>query len=253
MHLIKSGVALALFTATILAPSMARETSPNAAKTGRSCRKVELWGEVATGQSWKASLGQGKLIRLIPIEPSGQGFSGWDLVVNSEKDAAFPDALLLATPPYGSLSQREIGTTYGLRAQDAIAWSPRKFHFLIADKDVTYARPLFAMVMKQGVESAALQKATSELLQIVSDPDKSAAGEFAVTDARLNEGTADPPKFARQWASHLSLIPHTVLSESEGSTPLGKLIGLHFRITLLLPYSWKLQKELLSESVTCLE
>ena len=37
--------------------------------------------------------------------------------------------LLLATPPYESISQREVGTTFGIRAQDAIGWNPRSFRF----------------------------------------------------------------------------------------------------------------------------
>ena len=94
------------------------------------CEKLELLGEVHAAQEWKAAFGEGWVFRLIPIHPGNAGYSGWDLVVDREAGAGFPDALLLATPPYRSINEREVGTTFGVRAQDAIGWNPRSFHFL---------------------------------------------------------------------------------------------------------------------------
>ena len=91
-------------------------------------------GEVSAGQEWKADFGQGWVFRLLPIDTSSwagkAGYSGWDLVVDREQPAGYPDALLVATPPYNSINEREVGTTFGLRAQDAIGWNPRSFRFL---------------------------------------------------------------------------------------------------------------------------
>ena len=66
----------------------------------------------------------------MPVPALDAAYSGWDMVVDRIPPAGFPDALYLATPPYNSINQREIGTTYGLRAQDAIGWNPRSFRFL---------------------------------------------------------------------------------------------------------------------------
>ena len=104
-----------------------------------TCSKVELQGEVNRGQEWRAAIGQGWAFRVLPV--AGTEYSGWDLAI--DRDGIYPDALLLATPPYGSLNQREIATTFGLRAQDAIAWQPRKFHFLTSEKGLTQARELY--------------------------------------------------------------------------------------------------------------
>jgi len=103
-------------------------------KDTRVCRKVELTGEVSAGQEWSAAVGEGWIFRVVPIAASGKGYTGWDLVMDrAGGDRAvgggYPDALLLATPPYGSLNEREIGTTFGMRAQDSIAWTPRRFRF----------------------------------------------------------------------------------------------------------------------------
>ena len=95
-----------------------------------ACTRVEFTDMVSLGQEWKTPLGEGWVFRVLPIVPGPAGYTGWDLVVDRDPQAGYPDALLLATPPYNALNEREIGTTFGLRAQDAIGWNPRSFHFL---------------------------------------------------------------------------------------------------------------------------
>jgi hypothetical protein len=99
-----------------------------------NCWRILLTGEVNAGQEWKQPFGQGWLFRVVPIQPGHTPgtpvYSGWDLVVDRDPSAGYPDALLVATPPYYSISEREVATTFGLRAQDAIGWNPRSFHFL---------------------------------------------------------------------------------------------------------------------------
>src|SRR5579863_6998325 len=97
---------------------------------GPACSKISLAGEVQAGQEWKAEFGEGWVFRVVPVEKGSAGYSGWDLVVDRDPSAGYPDALLVATPPYYSISEREVGTTFGLRAQDAIGWNPRSFHLL---------------------------------------------------------------------------------------------------------------------------
>ena len=104
-----------------------RELTP--LRPARACGKVVLTGEVNGGQEWKAAIGEGWVFRLVPIRagvPAAAGTWWWI----ASRGAGYPDALLLATPPYNSINEREVGTTYGLRAQDAIGWNPRSFHFL---------------------------------------------------------------------------------------------------------------------------
>jgi len=232
------------------------------AKEQRACRKVKLLGEVAEGQEWSAGIGEGWLFRVIPIRSSGKqtgDYSGWDLAVDrADKPlAGYPDALLLATPPYGSLNAREIGTTFGMRAQDAIAWEPRRFHFLTSEKDLMRARRLYEEVMPGSqdyrMDAAARQSAMSELLDMLSTPARVGSGEFRVLDAELSAGTADAPAFAREWSMRLNETPHTMEQSGSAPGPLGKLLRIRFSVTLLLPENWKSPGDLSSEAAKCAE
>jgi len=230
------------------------------------CSSVTLTGEVKEGQEWKAAIGEGWIFRLAPIQPSGRGYSGWDLVVNRAEDANYPDALLVASPPYGSLNEREIGTTYGLRAQDAIAWSPRRFHFLTSIQDWRRAREFYRDLMavqagqqagKDGRNGSAQSVTAAKLLTMLSDSGKMGSGVFTVQDARLIAGVGDPPAYAQQWAAHLSDVPHTTEQSgvSPGASPSsrGELRWIRFAVTLTLPASWKTPPELRSLAATCAE
>jgi hypothetical protein len=65
-----------------------------------TCEKIVLTGEVSAGKEWKASIGVGWVIRVLPIQTSNSsGVSGWGLAVDRMRPAGYPDALLLATPP----------------------------------------------------------------------------------------------------------------------------------------------------------
>jgi hypothetical protein len=221
----------------------------------RECRSVPLTGEVKEGQEWSVAIGEGWIFRLVPIQPSGRGYSGWDLVVNRVEDGGYPDALLVGTPPYGSLNEREIGTTYGLRAQDAIAWNPRRFHFLTSAKSWQRARELFREVVSNPSGEGA-GAATRELLGMVSDPSQSVRGQFSLLDARLIPGAGDPPAYARQWAANLSQVPHTIeQTEQTGGSPSaqGELRWIRFAVTLWLPESWKTSSELRNRETKCAE
>jgi hypothetical protein len=109
----------------------------------RSCQKVVLEGEVSVGQEWRAGFGEGWVFRVLPIEPGKAGYSGWYLVVDRERPVGYPDALLVATPPYNSINEREVGNTFGLRAQDVVGWNPRSFRFLTAPDAFRESQRLF--------------------------------------------------------------------------------------------------------------
>ena len=259
---------------------------------GRICRKVVLRGEVAAGQEWRAPIGEGWVFRVLPIAdspvrsiksatsggnmPKNAGYTGWDLVVDRENGAGYPDALLLATPPYGSVNEREIGTTFGMRAQDAIAWEPRKFHFLTNFKTVEQARPLFEQLftgapMNTGgrLSSEANSKrnaaATRELLDLISNNPEMGYGKFSITDARLIAGVGDPPPFAQAWSAHLGQVPHTLEQAfSQGTRSVGtgaatahskagELRWIQFVATLWFPENWKAPPGSGSEAANCAE
>ena len=203
-----------------------------------TCLQIELTGEAQAGREWSADIGQGWQFRLVPIAPSGRNYTGWDLAVSRSGDSSYPDALLLATPPYDSLSQREIGTTFGLRAQDAIAWEPRRFRFLTSPVALDQTRVLFRNLTKSPSVATASAEASSSLLAEIAS---ASTGEFTILDATLIAGAADPPAFAQQWAAHLGHVPHTLLQASNAqSSPRGELRSIKFRAILSLPGGWKI-------------
>ena len=234
-----------------------------AAKPGkRACREVVLHGEVQAGREWHAGIGEGWVFRVLPISMGHdlKGYTGWDMVMDRESGVGYPDALLLATPPYGSLNEREIGTTFGLRAQDAIAWGPRRFRFFTDMARMSKARNLFAVVMPlraggttANANSAEQAKATQGLLSMLDDHTAMGDGELSILDARLVSGVADPPEFARQWAARLSQVPHTNEQTAGAPSALGELRWMRFAVTLRLPAPWKLPAELHGTEANCEE
>ena len=216
-----------------------------------------LEGEVSAGQEWKAAFGQGWVFRMVPIQPGHAGYSGWDLVVDRERSLGFPDALLLATPPYNSINEREVGTTFGLRAQDAICWNPRSFRFLTDPGALRESQKLFQVLggTKPGMRALAASSEEAKAMQSqLKINEGSSAGQFRILDARLAPGIADAAPFARNWALASARMQHTVEQTATGNaTPLGELHWMRFSITLWLPDVWKAPRELHPARTACVE
>jgi hypothetical protein len=207
---------------------------------------------VNAGQEWRAAFGQGWIFRVLPIEPGNAGYSGWDLVVDRAQPAGFPDALLMATPPYSSINEREVGTTFGLRAQDAIGWNPRSFRFLTNPDVFRESQKLYlalsrggrVMLAAPGVagrkpplgQTADAEAVTRRLMELER---QSSAGELRILDAHLVPGLSDAASYAESWALASKRTPHSFEPAAQGkSTPLGEFRWMRFSITLWLPASW---------------
>lgn len=204
-----------------------------------NCRKVSIEGEVSGGSEWRHPIGEGWVFRIVPVPALASDYSGWDLVVDREQPAGFPDALYLATPPYDSINQREIGTTFGLRAQDAIGWNPRAFRFLTAPRALAEAQALYALAHRAKPTQAG--QSASAMTRLGQTRRQSAAGELRILDARLIPGLADPAPFALEWARSAYQTPHEIASPPVGrSLPRGSLLWMKFSVTLWLPAQWKL-------------
>lgn len=220
-----------------------------------SCRKVVLHGDVNEGQLWQSSFGQGWEVRLLPIQPGQAGYSGFDLVVDREQPTGYPDALLLATPPYNSINEREIGTTFGLRAQDAIGWSPRSFHFLTDPAAFHQAQQFFLSLEREGHLSASAAKlpdATRDMNRLMQLGRSRAAGELHIEDSRVVPGVSDAAPFAQAWALAGMRTPHQIVAAPDGkSSQRGSLAWMRFSVTLWLPASWKLPPQLHGTPAAC--
>jgi hypothetical protein len=245
---------------------MALASSLAGAAGARSCQKVVLAGEVTAGQEWKAAFGEGWVFRVLPIDsgktrPGNAGYSGWDLVVDREQPAGYPDALLLATPPYNSINEREVGTTFGLRAQDAMGWNPRSFRFLSNLTAFRESRKLYQSLNRDGQlrlagpelynQNTPEARSTRRLMELQR---QSSAGEFRILDAHLTPGISDAASYAENWALASRKTPQTFEpATGSRSTPLGELHWMRFSVTLWLPGAWKTPQELHAVRAACLE
>ena len=213
-------------------------------------------GTVRAGEEWKAPFGEEWVFRVMPIQAAPRlGYSGWDLVVDREQRAGFPDALLVATPPYNSLSEREVGTTFGLRAQDVVGWNPRSFRFLIDPEAFRESQKLFQVMgarhgMEAPVASSRQEAAIQRQLKI---NEKSAAGQFRILDGGLAPGNSDAAPYAIQWALKSQRTRHSNEPAINARNPLGELHWIKFSITLWLPERWKAPRELQVVRAACSE
>jgi hypothetical protein len=233
----------------LILPLAALSPLPCAAVKPPTCQKITLTGDVSAGHEWNADLGQGWVFRVLPIhadQPANQPpYSGWDLVVDRDPPAGFPDALLLATPPYDSISEREIGTTFNVRAQDAIGWNPRAFHFLTNPAAFAEAQRLYPGLRQK----ASAPHATEGLL---ASAQSASPGQLRIVDAHIVPGIADAAPFAEAWALQSARTTHQVDPAPAGKpTPLGILDWIRFSITLWLPPAWKPPVNLPSVRAVC--
>ena len=221
-------------------------TAGAAPRRAAVCQQVVLIGEVQAGQEWKAAFGQGWIFRVVPVQPGKEGIPVGTWLSIAKHGAGFPDASLLATPPYYSISEREVGTTFGLRAQDAIGWNPRSFHFLTGPAALREGQKLFRdlgapKIWTEKPEPSSKQQNAVQALQKINQA--SSPGEFHILDARIVPGIADPAPFAQRWALQSARTPHSNAPSSAAQSPaIGQLLWMRFSVTLWLPEDWKTPK-----------
>ncbi len=214
--------------------------TPGYAGAAQSCQRLELDGDVNAGQEWSASIGQGWKFRLVPIPALDAGYSGWDLVVDRNPPAGFPDALYLATPPYNSINEREIGTTFGLRAQDAIGWNSRSFRFLTDPAAFQEAQQDYHVAFELHHDPTPKNMIAAASARLLKLAEGASQGELRILDAHISPGIDDPAPYAQAWARASSVIPHQIDPSAGGRTAArGTLNWMRFQVVLWLPPGWK--------------
>jgi hypothetical protein len=213
-----------------------------------ACRLGVLEGEVRTGESFVRPIGGGLTVRM---EALSWG-SGWVLRVlpmsglPRNTPEAVHDYAQLATPPYSAVNPLLLSTDFSFRAQDAVAWNPRRFRY--AGSAADFARLVVAYERYSRV-SPPTAEAQNELAEMVS---KEPEGNLQILDVRLIPGTANQAGTAALVASHFSTTAHTVEEPADGKgLPLGKLTWVKFRISLELPRGFEPDKGIKVESAKC--
>lgn len=190
------------------------------------CRLAVIQGELLAGQSFSKRLGNGLQVYFQPIH------SGWILrVIPLSGPAGDHDYAELATPPYRSVTPLSISTDFAFRAQDAVAWNPRRFHFATSSAAFRRLEDVYLRLEEAGGNPPAPLQ-----VELSSQISEASEGTFTILDARLAPGTADQWLMAAAVASHFATTAHTVVQEPAGTaSPLGRLVWLRFRLDLELP------------------
>ena len=185
-------------------------------------------------------IGGGLKVSLEPLR------SGWVLrVVPAAGPRGAHDYAELATPPYQSVSPLLLSTDYSFRAQDAVAWNPRKFRYAANQRSFAALEAAYAGFEAQPKSVAA----TEALSRLVAEAPE---GSFEILDAHLVPGTADQGRMAAAVASHWSTTPHTLEQPGGGgSSPLGKLTWVRFRIALQLPPGFHVDRTMSTLRQSC--
>ena len=215
-------------------------SGPPSVSTG-PCRVELIEGEVTAGKSFDRAIGNGLRIELEAIA------SGWILrILPVQGEPGNHDYAELANPPYRSVSPLLMGTDYSFRAQDALAWNPRRFHFApdrasyqeilsVYQEDERLSRP-------GATDGESSREVESRLATLVS---RTPEGELTILDAHLVPGTGDQSRAAAMVATHLNLSAHEVDQPANGNaTALGRLNWLRFRIRLDLPKGFRAEPSL---------
>ncbi len=196
-------------------PGIARSQTP------KSCRQAIVEGELNAGKPFSAALGNGLRVYFQPIH------SGW---ITRVLPVAGPlpahDYAELATPPYQSVTPLSLSTDFAFRAQDAVGWNPRRFHFATSPAAFQQLNAAFTAYQRDPANQAALAPQIARATEAT----------LTILDARLTPGTADQWMIAAGVASHFLTTAHTLVPPPDGaSTPLGRLLWIRFRLTFEVP------------------
>jgi hypothetical protein len=186
-------------------------------KPPMNCTRVVFEGDVRAGEGFEKVFAPGLKFYLEPLR------SGWIVRVLAANEPRGPhDYGELATPPYRSVSPLLISTDWSFRAQDAVAWNPRRFRYAASGEAFRRLAGLYGKVMANDPSGSA-----KAVVLASAQPE----GLLRILDARIVPGLADQAQMAATVASHLAETPHTV-DQSESPSPLGRVEELRFRVEL---------------------
>jgi hypothetical protein len=226
----------------LLAPALLLALAASSAFAQKSCVKVSFDGEVRAGQEFERAFSPSLEFRMHPTA------AGWRAEILQPGTQPAHDAAEVATPPYQSASPLLLTTDYSFRAQDAVAWNPRQFQFLV-EPSPSSAKDVDTLLDK--TSSAAAKQAAEK--RLVYGATHAAHGELRILDAALVPGTADQSAAAAAVASHWRTTQHTLVQPAAGhsATPQGSIESLKFHVTLWLPRSVRVVRDIHPVAAAC--
>ncbi len=206
------------------------------AKPVGHCSRVVFDGDVKAGEGFEKIFAKGLKFYMEPLR------SGWIVrVLAADGPRGGHDYAELATPPYRSVNPLLISTDWSFRAQDAVAWNPRRFRYARNGEVFRRLAELYGGVTANDAASS------SKAAEIASEQPE---GVVQILDARMAPGIADQAQMAATVASHLEETPHEV---DQGIAPsaLGRIEELRFRVKLDLPAESHAAAGLFVENFLC--
>ncbi len=206
-----------------------------------SCTDVVLDGELRAGQQFRHVALSGLEARLDPLP------SGWVLRIGPASGVRREeDFAEMATPPYRSVNPLLVSTDFSFRAQDAIGWNPRRFHFA-ADQQSFDELQLLRRASEAG--GSAGRHAAAELARVASEQPE---GTLEILDAHLVPGIADQTRGASMVAGHFLTTAHALEQPAGGrASALGEVTWIRFRIKLSVPRGAHPASGVLAQPAVC--
>jgi hypothetical protein len=95
--------------------------------------RLRLSGRIARGEVFRKDIPGGLEFLLLPTASDPGAVEGWTIQVSPK--GAHPrerdDFVWVVTPPYRGYNARDLDTSYGTPAKEAVGYSPREFHFVL--------------------------------------------------------------------------------------------------------------------------
>jgi hypothetical protein len=214
-------------------------TQPGRSTAGKqTCRRAVMEGVVHEGQGFQAEFARGLVFGMEPIR------SGWVVrVVAAGKPRGAHDRAQLATLPYESVSPLLLSTDWAFRAQDAVGWTPRRFHFAATESAYQALAKSYDAVLSGDQEASRHAALLAE-----AQPE----GLLEIEDAKLAPGRADQTRMAAAVSGKFTQTPHT-LDTAAASSLLGRIEEVRFRVSLDLPAPLEPSKGMKIVTFSCLQ
>jgi len=182
-------VALALVVAGC-GHTTTEQPSPSAA-----CRREAMRGRVSMGEEFEWRFAD-ELVFVLRPEAHPQNPAGWTIRV-APAAASDADFSMVATPPYRFRNPRYVDTGYGVTADEALAWTPRRFAFVASQQDYDSAmRALDVLLWPGNHTQDRVDSARREVEQLRTYP-----GTFWIEDGAAAPPSSDHPTGVVEWIS----------------------------------------------------
>jgi hypothetical protein len=157
------------------------------------CATQRIEGEVADGDAFEAPIGRG--LWLVLMSERDPQVSGWRLEIRGAPDRLDDDHVYPVSPPYRSVTPRDIGTMFGRSADEILEFRERPFNFVTTRADQHVAQREVRMYLwPSGLPPGADERAIVRLSLL-----KLGRGVLTILDGRKGTRLVNEPHEIVEW------------------------------------------------------